>query len=80
MAKVTGNQLIVRALKDEGVDTTFYLVSAPTADVARLFFEAGIRPSSDPSCLLTIFLRVLSTALGLLFALSPGVWMAYNLV
>ncbi len=43
MAKITGNQLIVRALKDEGVDTIFYLASAPTADVARLFFEAGIR-------------------------------------
>ncbi len=43
MAKVTGNELLVRALKDEGVDTIFYLASAPSADIARLFFEAGIR-------------------------------------
>lgn len=43
MAKVTGNELLVKALKDEGVDTIFYLASAPTADTAKLFFEGGIR-------------------------------------
>jgi acetolactate synthase-1/2/3 large subunit len=43
MAKVTGNELLVKALKNEGVDTIFYLASAPTAESAKLFFEGGIR-------------------------------------
>jgi len=43
MAKVTGSHLLVKALKNEGVNTIFYLASAPTAESAKLLFEAGIR-------------------------------------
>ena len=43
MAKVTGNELLTRALKNEGVDTIFYIGSAPTAQSSKLFFESGIR-------------------------------------
>jgi acetolactate synthase-1/2/3 large subunit len=34
MAKLSGNELVVRALKDEGVDTVFYLTGGPMVDVA----------------------------------------------
>ena len=34
MAMVSGNELVVRALQDEGVDTVFYLTGGPMVDVA----------------------------------------------
>src|ERR1700751_7681 len=34
MAKVSGNDLVVQALQDEGVDTTFYVTGGPLVDVA----------------------------------------------
>ncbi len=42
MAKISGNKLVVRALRDEGVDTSFYLTGGPIVDVAALSLEAGI--------------------------------------
>ncbi len=40
MAKLSGNELVVRALKDEGVDTVFYLTGGPMVDVAAGCIEA----------------------------------------
>ena len=42
MAKVNGHELVVRALKDEGVDTAFYLTGGPIVHVAAGAIEAGI--------------------------------------
>lgn len=39
MAKLSGNDLVVRALKDEGVDTAFYLTGGPMVDVALRCLE-----------------------------------------
>lgn len=39
MAKVTGNDLVVQTLKNEGVDTVFYLTGGPMSDVAGLCLE-----------------------------------------
>ncbi len=35
MAKIDGNSLVVKALKDEGVDTVFYLTGGPMVDPLR---------------------------------------------
>ncbi len=44
MAKmVSGNDLVVRSLKDEGVDTVFYLTGGPMVDVATRCIEIGFR-------------------------------------
>ncbi len=43
MAKIDGNSLVVKALKDEGVDTVFYLTGGPMVDVAARCIEAGFR-------------------------------------
>ena len=43
MGKVSGNQLVVRALLDEGIDTAFYLTGGPIVDVAREALAAGIQ-------------------------------------
>jgi len=43
MAKTTGNDLVVKALKDEGVDTVFYLTGGPMVDVASRCIEIGFR-------------------------------------
>ena len=43
MAKTTGNDLVVRSLKDEGVDTVFYLTGGPMVDVAMRCIEIGFR-------------------------------------
>jgi len=43
MAKATGNDLVVKALKDEGVDTVFYLTGGPMVDVAMRCIEIGFR-------------------------------------
>ncbi len=40
MAKVNGNDLVVRALRNEGVDTVFYLTGGPMVDVASRCVEA----------------------------------------
>lgn len=39
MPKVTGNALVVQTLKNEGVDTVFYLTGGPMSDVAGLCLE-----------------------------------------
>lgn len=43
MAKLDGNSLVVKALKDEGVDTVFYLTGGPMVDVAARCIEIGFR-------------------------------------
>src|SRR3989449_6934722 len=43
MAKTNGNDLVVKALKDEGVDTVFYLTGGPMVDVAMRCIEIGFR-------------------------------------
>src|SRR5499427_9855708 len=43
MAKTTGNDLVVKALRDEGVDTVFYLTGGPMVDVAMRCIEIGFR-------------------------------------
>ena len=43
MAKIDGNSLVVKALKDEGVDTVFYLTGGPMVDVAARCIEIGFR-------------------------------------
>ena len=43
MAKTTGNDLVVKSLKDEGVDTVFYLTGGPMVDVATRCIEIGFR-------------------------------------
>ena len=39
MPKVTGNDLVVQTLKNEGVETIFYLTGGPMSDVAGLCLE-----------------------------------------
>ena len=41
MAKVDGNSLVVKSLKDEGVDTVFYITGGPMVDVASKCIEIG---------------------------------------
>ncbi len=43
MPKVTGNDLVVQTLKNEGVDTVFYLTGGPMSDVAGLCLEMQFR-------------------------------------
>ncbi len=43
MAKVTGNDLVVHSLKNEGVNTVFYLPGGPMSDVARLCIESRLK-------------------------------------
>src|SRR6266478_8031782 len=43
MAKTNGNDLVVKALKDEGVDTVFYVTGGPMVDVASRCIEIGFR-------------------------------------
>src|SRR5438093_2290454 len=43
MAKTNGNDLVVKALKDEGVDTVFYLTGGPMVDVGMRCIEIGFR-------------------------------------
>src|SRR2546428_3173560 len=43
MAKTNGNDLVVKSLKDEGVDTVFYLTGSPMVDVASRCIEMGFR-------------------------------------
>lgn len=39
MPKVTGNDLVVQTLKNEGIETVFYLTGGPMSDVAGLCLE-----------------------------------------
>jgi acetolactate synthase-1/2/3 large subunit len=43
MAKVSGNALVARALRKEGVDTVFYIAGGPMFDVMWESFPLGIR-------------------------------------
>ncbi|MFQ5934579.1 MAG: thiamine pyrophosphate-binding protein [Dehalococcoidia bacterium] len=43
MAKVTGSYLIARTLKEEGVDTLFYLMGGPDFDIVMGCEDLGIR-------------------------------------
>ncbi|MEC7914450.1 MAG: thiamine pyrophosphate-binding protein [Chloroflexota bacterium] len=43
MAKVSGNYLIARTLKEEGVDTLFYLMGGPNFDTIMECQDVGIR-------------------------------------
>ena len=43
MAKVSGSDLVATALKDEGVDTVFYLVGGPMLDVALRCIDLRFR-------------------------------------
>ena len=43
MPKVTGNDLVAQTLKNEGVDTVFYLTGGPMSEVARLCIEMQLK-------------------------------------
>ena len=43
MSIVTGSYLIARTLKEEGVDTLFYLTGSPIGDIVLSCDELGIR-------------------------------------
>lgn len=43
MPTVTGNDLVVQTLKNEGVDTVFYLTGGPMSDVAGLCLEMQLK-------------------------------------
>ncbi len=78
MAKVDGNSLVVKSLKDEGVDTVFYITGGPMVDVASKCIEIGfnsvdVRHEQGASMAAHAYSRVLSKP-GVCFAASgPGV-------
>ena len=78
MAKVDGNSLVVKALKDEGVDTVFYITGGPMVDVASKCIEIGfnsvdVRHEQGASMAAHSYSRVLGKP-GVCFAASgPGV-------
>ncbi len=43
MPKVTGNDLVVRTLQQEGIDTVFFLTGGPMSDVAGLCIEMALK-------------------------------------
>ena len=43
MPKVTGNDLVVQTLKNEGIDTVFFLTGGPMSDVAGLCLEMELK-------------------------------------
>lgn len=76
MAKVSGNDLVVRALKDEQVDTVFYLTGGPMVDVAagclEHFRAVDVRHEQAASMAAHAYSRVLGKP-GVCFAASgPG--------
>jgi thiamine pyrophosphate-dependent acetolactate synthase large subunit-like protein len=76
MAKLSGNDLVVRALKDEGVDTAFYLTGGPMVDVAlrclEVFRTIDVRHEQAASMAAHAYSRV-SGKPGVCFAASgPG--------
>lgn len=78
MAEVDGNSLVVKALKDEGVDTVFYITGGPMVDVASKCIEIGfnsvdVRHEQGASMAAHAYSRVLGRP-GVCFAASgPGV-------
>ena len=81
MAKLSGNELVVRALKDEGVDTVFYLTGGPMVDVAagciKQFHAVDVRHEQAAAMAAHSYSRVLGRP-GVCFAASgPG---ATNLI
>jgi thiamine pyrophosphate-dependent acetolactate synthase large subunit-like protein len=43
MARITGNQLVARALREEGTDTFFFIMGGPMGDVEKACAESGMR-------------------------------------
>jgi acetolactate synthase-1/2/3 large subunit len=81
MAKLSGNDLVVKALKDEGVDTVFYLTGGPMVDVAagciKEFHAVDVRHEQAAAMAAHSYSRVLGRP-GVCFAASgPG---ATNLI
>src|SRR5215471_16128154 len=81
MAKVSGNDLVVQALQDEGVDTTFYVTGGPMVDVAvrcvEMFKTVDVRHEQAAAMAAHSYSRVLGKP-GVCFAASgPG---ATNLI
>src|SRR6202040_1714740 len=77
MAKASGNDLVPRALQDEGVDTVFYLTGGPMVDVAsrciERFRSVDVRHEQAASMAAHAYSRV-SGKPGVCFAASgPGV-------
>ena len=77
MAKVSGNDLVAKALQDEGVDTVFYLTGGPMVDVAsrciERFRSVDVRHEQAASMAAHAYSRV-SGKPGVCFAASgPGV-------
>jgi thiamine pyrophosphate-dependent acetolactate synthase large subunit-like protein len=77
MAKVSGNDLVARALQDEGVDTVFYLTGGPMVDVAsrciERFRSVDVRHEQAASMAAHAYSRVIGKP-GVCFAASgPGV-------
>ncbi len=78
MAEVDGNSLVVKSLKDEGVDTVFYITGGPMVDVASKCIEIGfnsvdVRHEQGASMAAHAYSRVLGKP-GVCFAASgPGV-------
>src|SRR5689334_11639552 len=76
MAKISGNDLVVRALQDEGVDTTFYVTGGPMVDVAagclENFRAVDVRHEQAAAMAAHAYSRVLGKP-GVCFAASgPG--------
>jgi thiamine pyrophosphate-dependent acetolactate synthase large subunit-like protein len=76
MGKVSGNELVVRALKDEQVDTVFYLTGGPMVDVAagclENFRAVDVRHEQAAAMAAHAYSRVLGKP-GVCFAASgPG--------
>lgn len=77
MAKVDGNDLVVKALKDEGVDSVFYIVGGPMVDVAvrclEVFRSVDVRHEQAAAMAAHSYSRVCGKP-GVCFAASgPGV-------
>jgi len=77
MGKVSGNDLVAKALQDEGVDTVFYLTGGPMVDVAsrciERFRSVDVRHEQAASMAAHAFSRVIGKP-GVCFAASgPGV-------
>ncbi len=77
MSKVSGNDLVAKALQDEGVDTVFYLTGGPMVDVAsrciERFRSVDVRHEQAASMAAHAYSRV-SGKPGVCFAASgPGV-------
>src|ERR1700756_2417811 len=76
MAKVSGNDLVVQALQDEGVDTTFYVTGGPMVDVAvrcvEMFKTVDVRHEQAAAMAAHAYSRVTGKP-GVCFAASgPG--------